>query len=231
MYQRYVHEYGVPVGALAPLAINNRKNAALNSVAVMRDPIDVEAYMKSRFIAEPLRLLDYCLINDGGVAIILTTVKRAQKLGRPFAILAAASSSAELTNFYTSQDFFAASSEQVAERVYSTAGIGPQDVDVAQIYDNFTPTILFSLEGFGFCDRGTGWQWIRDGRIGLDGELPVNTSGGHTSESYMQGWAMYAEAVRQARGDAGARQVSDVTISQYICVSPITSSHILVGSS
>ena len=227
MYRRYQHLYGAPDDALAPLAINNRKNGALNPNAVMQSPITYDEYMSSRYIAEPLRLFDYCLINDGGVAFIVTSAERASSLRRPPVYVAATAATGDLTNFYTSTDFFRTASEDVAKRLYPAAGISRDEIDCLQIYDNFTPTILFSLEGFGFCRPGESWEWVRDGQIELEGELPVNTSGGHTAESYMQGWALHVEAVRQLRGEAGQRQVDGANVVQYICVSPIVTSHIL----
>ena len=227
MYRRYQHDYGVPDGALAPLAINNRKNGALNPNAVMQTPITEEDYLNARFIAEPLRLFDYCLINDGGVAFIVTSAERARDLKKPPVYVTATAAAGDLTNSYTSTDCFYAACTDVAARLYRDAELGPQDVDCAQVYDNFTPTILFSLEGFGHCPRGEAWQWVRDGRIELGGELPINTSGGHTAESYMQGWALHVEAVRQLRGEAGQRQVPNCRVAQYICASPIVSAHIL----
>jgi acetyl-CoA acetyltransferase len=227
MYQRYQHTYGVPDGALAPIAMNNRKNGALNPNAVMQKPITYDEYMAARFIVEPLRLFDYCLINDGGVVVIVTSAGRARDLRQPPVYVAATATCAELTNFYTSADCFHDASQDVARRLYGAAGIRPEEVDCAQIYDNFTPTVLFSLEGFGYCPKGEAWQWVRDGRIELGGELPINTAGGHTAESYMQGWALQVEAVRQLRGEAGARQVPDCRVAHYICVSPIITSHLL----
>jgi acetyl-CoA acetyltransferase len=227
MYQRYRNLYGVPDDGLAPLAINNRKNGALNPDAVMREPISYDEYMAARYIAEPLRLFDYCMINDGGVVVIVTSAERARDLKKPPVYVAATAGCGDLTNFYTSEDAFYTASQDTASRLYATAGIEPKDVDCAQIYDNFTPTILFSLEGFGFCPRGEAWQWVKDGRIELGGELPVNTSGGHTAESYMQGWGHHVEAVRQLRGEAGPRQVANCHVAQFICLSPIVTSHIL----
>lgn len=227
MYQRYRQMHRVSDLALAPLAINNRRHAMLNANAVMSTPLSEEEYAAGRFIAEPLRLFDYCLINDGGVALIITSTERAKRLNRPVVAISSTAACGDLTNFYTSRDFFYSSAQSVAHRVYKEAGIQPRDVDCAQIYDNFTPTILFSLEGFGYCPQGSASDWIRDGRIGLGGELPINTSGGHTSESYMQGWALHAEAVRQLRGEAGERQVRDCEVVQYMCVSPIVASHVL----
>lgn len=227
MYKRYAHLYGAPDGALAPLAISNRKNAALNPIAVMKEQITEEQYLAARYIAEPLRLYDYCMINDGGCAIIVTSADRAKDLKKRPVLISASASCGDLTNFYTKPDFFDEASKHVADKVYQQAGLGPSDMDCVQIYDNFTPIMLFSLESFGFAPRGEGWRWIRDGRIELGGELPVNTSGGHTAEGYMQGWALQIEAVRQLRGEAGARQVPDCETAQYICVSPVVSSHIL----
>lgn len=226
MYQRYARTYGVPDGALAPLALSNRRNARLNPRAAIRKPLSTPDYLASRFIAEPLRMLDYCMINDGGVALIVTSLDRARDLRATPVVLEASASATDLTNFYTSDDFFHAAASSVADQLYGRAGITARDVDAVQIYDNFTPIMLFSLESFGFCDRGEGWKWIQGGRIERDGELPVNTAGGHTSEGYLQGWALLAEAVRQARGDRGERQLPGVELSQYLCVSPIVTSHL-----
>ena len=227
MYHRYQHDYGVPDGALAPLAINHRKNGARNPNAVMRKPITYDEYMASRFIAEPLRLFDYCLINDGGVAFVVTSSERARDLRKPPVYVTATAAAGNLTNSYTSTDFFYGACKDVADRLYAAAELEPGDMDCAQIYDNFSPTILFSLEGFGHCPRGDAWRWVQDGRIELDGELPINTSGGHTAESYMQGWALHVEAVRQLRGEGGERQVANCEVVQYICASPIVTAHIL----
>ena len=229
MYRRYQYEFSVPDGALAPIAINNRRNAARNPVAVMRSEIDERQYLESRYIAEPLRLLDYCIINDGGVALIITTQERARALRKRPVTIAASATRGDLWNFYASPDYFFAACQDVAQRVYEKSGLGPADMDCLQIYDNFTPTVLFSIEGFGYAKQGEGWEWVKDGRIATDGERPVNTAGGHTGESYMQGWAHHVEAVRQIRGEGGERQVAGCNTAQYICASPIVASHVLTG--
>jgi acetyl-CoA acetyltransferase len=227
MWQRYRHLYGAPDDALAPLAINNRRNATRNPVAVFQKELTLEEYLSARYIAEPLRLLDYCLINDGGVAFIVTTAERARSLRKPPVKIAAAAAMTDLTNFYTSEDFFFSACQDVASRLYQQSGLRPDQMDVMQVYDNFLPTILFTLEGFGHTARGEAWEWVRGGRIHYDGPRPVNTSGGHTAESYMQGWAMHVEAVRQLRGEAGDRQVPGSRAVQYMCASPIVTSHVL----
>lgn len=228
-YSRYMSTYHVPDGALAPFAIANRNHAKKNPHSVMRGDLSVEQYMNARFIAEPLRLFDYCLINDGAVAVILTTPERARDLRKPAVMVKSAAASVTVGTTYQAKDNFWASGTDTARELWNDSGIGPADIDVAAIYDNFTATTLFSIEAFGFCERGTGWEWARDGRIEIGGELPLNTSGGHTSEGYMQGWNHIAELVRQLRGES-ANQVENCELGQFILLSPITTSHILARS-
>jgi acetyl-CoA acetyltransferase len=230
MYKRYQQLYGAPDDSLAPLALTQRHNASLNPVAVMRKELTLEDYLSSRYIAEPMRLFDYCLINDGGVALIVTTLERARDLRKAPVTIAATAGGSELRNYYQSEDLFYSASADVAHRLYRQAELGPEDMDVLQVYDNFLPTLLFSLEGFSHADRGEAWEWIRDGRIALNGSRPINTAGGHTSESYMQGWAHHVEAVRQLRGEAGDRQVAKCKTVQYICVAPVLTAHVLTAS-
>jgi acetyl-CoA acetyltransferase len=230
MYQRYRQLYGAPEDALYPVAANNRRNATKNPFAVFQEELTHEQYVNSRYIAEPMRLFDYCLINDGGVAFIVTTMEKAKTLRKKPVRIAATAGLAELTNFYTSQDFFYEASREVANRVYKQSGYGPGDMDALEIYDNFLPTILFTLEGFGHTGRGEAWQWAAENSIGYDGDHPINTSGSHTAESYMQGWALHVEAVKQIRGEAGDRQVADCNVVQYMCASPIVTSHVLTSA-
>src|SRR5919199_6582655 len=126
MSRRYQHLYGVPDDALAPLAINNRKNGAFNPNAVMQTPVTYEQYISTRYIAEPLRLLDYCLINDGGVVFIVTSAERARDLRKPPVYVTATAATGDITNYYTSDDFFYTACKDVADRLYPAAGIGPK---------------------------------------------------------------------------------------------------------
>jgi acetyl-CoA acetyltransferase len=229
MFRRHQQLYGTKEETLGHLAINNRLNAVLNPNAVMRDPISMEDYLNSRYIAEPLRLLDYCLINDGAVCIILTSAERARSLRKPPVYLHSWAMAGDFDGQYAVDDMFYTPLQMVARDMLAASDIGLGDIDVAEIYDNFTPTLLFTLEGLGFCGRGESGDWVTPARIARDGELPLNTSGGHTSESYMQGWALLAEAVRQVRGECGERQVANCKTALYACAAPISSGIIFRG--
>jgi acetyl-CoA acetyltransferase len=229
MFRRHQHLYGTTEETLGHLAINNRLNAALNPNAVMRTPITMEEYLASRYVAEPLRLLDYCLINDGGVCIILTSAERARSLRRPPVYLHSMAMAGDFDHEYTVDDMYYGSLQMVAKDLFAASDFGREGVGVAQIYDNFTPTILFTLEGLGFCGRGESGAWATPERIARDGDLPINTSGGHTSESYMQGWGLLAEAVRQVRGECGERQVANCKNALYACAAPICSGILFRG--
>lgn len=227
MFRRHQHVYGTPVEALGHLAINNRRNAGRNENAVMREPLTMDDYLNARFIAEPLRLFDYCLINDGGVCFIVTSAERARDLAQPPVLISATAQGADITPQYVADDFWFEPLGQIADALFPAAEVDRADLDFAQFYDNFTPSILFSLEGLGFAPHGEGAAWITPERIALEGELPLNTSGGHTSESYMQGWALHVEAVRQLRGACGERQVPGASVGLYACAAPVATGHIL----
>jgi acetyl-CoA acetyltransferase len=225
MMRRHMEEFGTTTDQLGTIAATFRRHASLNPDAVMRTPFTLEEYRAARYICEPLRLLDYCLINDGGVAMILTSADRARDLKkRPVLIRGFGQASALAGSTFPPEDYWRASMQQVAEDVYGMAGAAPEEMDALMIYDNFTPTVLFSLEGFGFCGKGESGPWVADGRLGLGQAFPTNTSGGHLSESYMQGWALNVEAVRQVRGECGARQVKGAELVQYMTAAPVITS-------
>ncbi len=228
MWQRHMHQYGTTHADLAPVSVAFRHHACLNPVAVMHGrPITADDHANARPICEPLKLLDYCLINDGAVAWIMTTAERAKDLKQTPVLLSG----------YARQDAFHygsgpaddlwQSNLSACQTVYDRAGIGRDELGGLGIYDNFSPTVLFSLEGLGFCKPGEGGDFVRGGTLQLGtGRWPTNTSGGHLSDSYMQGWGVIAECVRQLRHECGARQIPDVHAMQYICATNIAQSAI-----
>ncbi len=156
---------------------------------------------------DPLRLYDCCLISDGGVAFIVTSLERARQLRpRPVRVLGVGQAHSPET-ISNPEWWYVPHQQSAAEQAYRMAGVGPADIDVAQLYDNFTISVIVWLEHAGFCKRGEGGAFVEGGRIRLGGDLPVNTAGGNLSESYMQGWLHIVEGVRQLRGDCATRQV------------------------
>ena len=225
MARRYSHEFGDCSAALRQVARSNRANAALNPAAVFRQPMTDADYDGARLIAEPLRLFDYCMVNDGAVALIVTNTP-AGPAGRAVAIGGLAAS-ADQGAHYSAADFYHRPSQAAAAEMFAMAGLAPSDIDLIQIYDNYTPSVLFALDGFGFTPRGEAARFVEAGHITRDGLLPLNTSGGHTSEAYMQGMNLVAEAVRQLRGEAGERQISGAQTACYMCVTPMAGGCVL----
>jgi len=227
MFQRHRALYGTTTRQLAEVSVAFRRHACLNPSAVMKQPITIEDHEASRLIVAPLRLLDYCLINDGAVCLILTTVERARDLRQVPAQVAGFGGQdtmrgASISNY--DQDFWHGAIAAAGQRARGMAGIGLEAVDAIMCYDNFSPTVLFSLEGLGFCGKGESGGFVEGGTLQLGGRLPTNTDGGHLSNSYMQGWALNVEAVRQLRGECGERQVPGCRVVQYVQATPCTRS-------
>ncbi len=215
MARRHMHEFGTKQEQLGAIAVAMRKHAQLNANAVMRGrPLTIEQYLASPVIADPYRLFDCCLETDGGAALVVTTAERARDLKRrPVYIMGVAAAQPypadEITN---RKDIFLTGLTMAAPKAFAMAGITPQDVDFAEIYDCFTFEVLQQIEEAGFCKRGEGGAFVEGGRIELGGELPVNTHGGLLSEAHVLGMNHIVEAVRQLRGEAGERQVKDAEI-------------------
>ncbi|MSP30163.1 MAG: thiolase family protein [Acetobacteraceae bacterium] len=227
MFRRHMELYGTTTRQLAEVSVAVRYHATLNPDAVMRNPITIEDHESARFITAPLRLLDYCLINDGAVCIILTTKDRAQDAAKRPVMISGfgcrdSFTQSAISNF--DMDFWYPAIQQAGVEARAMAGVGHDDIDALMCYDNFSPTVLFSLEGLGFCEKGESGNYVEGGTLQLGGKLPVNTDGGHLSNSYMQGWALNVEAVRQLRGECGARQVKDCEVVQYVQSTPCTRS-------
>lgn len=216
--RRYFHETGARREHLANVAIACRKHAQRNPVALMRDrPLDLETYLSSRWISEPLCLFDNCLETDGALAAVVVSSERARDCPHPPAYVHAFAQGLPrqhhgMTNYW-SPDPLGAPARAAARRLWSLADVGPADVDVAQIYDAFTPLVLFTLEGYGFCGRGEAGAFTEDGNLEWPaGRLPVNTAGGGLSEAYVHGFNLIVEAVRQIRGTSTC-QVADAEVS------------------
>jgi acetyl-CoA acetyltransferase len=215
-FQRYMHRYGVTNEDLGRYSVVARRNAATNPNAWFYGrPITLEDHQASRWIVEPiLRKLDCCQESDGGVAIVVTSMERARDLRQPPVRVAAASQSHlvdgdVMFNYHHDDIADFPEARSLAAQLWKVAGITPDDVDVAMIYENFSPVVLLQLEAFGFCGRGEAKDFIADGHIALDGSLPVNTHGGLLGEAYIHGVNNILEGVRQLRGTA-ANQVAGV---------------------
>lgn len=209
---RHMALYGTTSRQLGEVAVACRKHASLNPDAVMRDPITIEDHQNSRFVVEPFHLLDCCLISDGGVCVIVTTPERAKDLRKPPVLVSGMGQAYTTQNLEREDWWYVPHQKEALSRAFAMAGIGPKDVDVAQLYDNFTMSVLLWLEHAGFCGVGESGPFLEGGRIQLGGELPVNTAGGNLSESYMEGWLHIVEGVRQMRGECGPRQVADAEV-------------------
>ncbi|GAB3457453.1 lipid-transfer protein [Actinophytocola sediminis] len=213
--QRYLHEFGATSADFGRIAVIDRHAAATNPNAWFHGrPITLADHQESRWIVDPLRLLDCCQESDGAVAVLVTTVDRARDLPhRPAVIAAAAQGSG--TDQFTMHSYYRDDLTGlpelglVARQLWSQSGIGPDDVSVAVLYDHFTPFVLVQLEELGFCGRGEARHLIADGVLDLDGRLPLNPHGGQLGEAYLHGMNGITEAVRQLRGTA-ANQVRDV---------------------
>lgn len=222
--QRYLHMYGGRHDSMAPIAMTLRRHAQLNPDALRRDDMTYDDYVNSRWIMEPLRLFDCCQNNDGAACIIVTTAERARDCRKPPAYISGfqgVHAGRQRHNFtlpglgVAQQDVFRFEPTAEDMLVYDMADVERKDVDMLMTYDAFTPCIFFALERFGFCKPGEALDFVKDGRIGVGGELPMNTSGGLLSEGHVSGWNLFGECVKQIRHECGARQVQDCEVVQY----------------
>jgi acetyl-CoA acetyltransferase len=212
---RHMHEYGTTSAQLAEIAVGVREYATLNPLARYRDPITVDDVLASRMIADPLHLLDCCVITDGGGAVVVTTEERARDLRqKPVYILGAAGGQTHW-NIDQMPDFTEIAAMQSGPEAMARAGVTPDDIDTLQLYDSFTITVLLMLEGLGFCGKGEGGAFVAEGHLRRGGRFPTNTDGGGLSSNHpgMRGMFLLIEAVRQLRGDAGEAQVPDCEVA------------------
>jgi acetyl-CoA acetyltransferase len=227
MFRMHMERYGTTTRQLGEVSVAFRNNAMLNPDAVMRKPITLDDHENARRIVEPFGLLDYCLINDGAVCLIMTTADRARDLAKTPVYISGVGArdtyrEASISNFHP--EFWYDAVQEASSQAREMADISREDVDALMAYDNFSATVLFSLEGLGYCKRGESGAFVEGGTLGLKGRLPTNTDGGHLSNSYMQGWGLNIEAVRQLRGECGERQVPNCHVVHYIAATPCTRS-------
>jgi acetyl-CoA acetyltransferase len=200
--------YGTTQEHFGHVAVQQRANASMNPLAVMREPITMGDYLSSRWSTEPFKIFDCSMETDGACAAVITTAERAGDLRAAPVYLAGAAWGIGRNFFSTGTvDLTTSGAATLAPMLYRRAGLGPADIDVAEIYDCFSYTVLAQLEDYGFCAKGEGGPFVASGATALAGRLPVNTHGGFLSEGYVHGLNHFCEAVTQLRGEAGERQV------------------------
>jgi acetyl-CoA acetyltransferase len=205
-------QYGTTHEQLGQIAVQQRAYAVENERALMREPITLDDYFASRWVVEPFRLLDCCLETDGAVALLVTTSERARDLRKLPVWISAAAWGAGQT-LYADPIATETAAARMAPRLFEMAGVGPGDIDVAELYDCFTYSVVVQLEDYGFCAKGQGGPYAASGALARGGALPVNTHGGFLSEGYVHGLNHVCEAVSQLRGEAGPRQVEGAEIA------------------
>lgn len=215
--QRYLHRYGVDREQLGHVAIAQRAAAAYNPRAVKTAPIGPDEYAASRFVVEPLRVLDCSLMIDTAVAVLVTGGERARSLRQhPVYVRACLGLRGGPNEFVfaprglgiNQAEVFDSAPDEHTLSVFRRAGVEPADIDTLHCYDGFAPQVWWTLERFGFCAPGEAADFVAEGHTALGGRLPVNTSGGHLSEGHSNGWGQTLEIVAQLRGQAGPRQLT-----------------------
>ena len=223
LVKKYFAKYGATSEELGTVAMTYRQHASLNPMAILQEPYTLEDYMNSRMIADPLHIMDCCLVNEGSLTMIVTTADRAKDLKQqPIYISGYQGIPTDRNNFHLfgrpglgltmSEEF---DYQPGPQEVYGMAGVSQKDIDALYVYDSFSPTLWMALERFGFCPVGDAHSWVQNGRIRLGGELPVNTNGGNMNEGDFTGYGHIIEMTRQLRGECGPRQVKDAEVVQW----------------
>ncbi|HEV7393110.1 MAG TPA: thiolase family protein [Burkholderiales bacterium] len=214
--QRHMHEFGTTPEQMAEVAVTLRRHASLNPNAHKREPITVSDVLRSRMITAPLHILDCAIVSDGAAAAIVTSIERARDLKKRPVQLLGQGYGLRHSHIGEHVDLMSTGAVDSGLGAFKSAGLTPADIDVAQIYDCFTITVIIELEDLGFCKKGEGGQFVEGGRIGIGGDLPVTTHGGLLSGGHPGlggGFFHVVEAVRQLRGEAGERQVRDAEVA------------------
>lgn len=213
--QRHMAVYGTTSEQLGHVAVAIREHANRNPRAIMYDkPLTLSDHQQSRVVSSPWHLFDCCLETDGACAIVVTTPQRAADARQKQVTILAAEQGVSAGRFVSgaanysgryADDYITGGCRELARRLWIRAGVGPEDIDVAQFYDNFTGQVLFALEDFGFCKPGESGPFVESGALRLDGALPSTTAGGNLSEGYLQGLPHVIEGVRQLRGESSSQ--------------------------
>src|ERR1700726_695306 len=212
---RHMHEFGTTREQLASVAVAAREWALLNPVAWEKKPLTIDGVLSSRMISYPFTVRDCCLVTDGGGAVIVTSADRAKSLKKPPAYVLGCGQSVTHANISSMPDLTVTGALAAGKAAYKMARLGPSDVDAVELYDAFTINTILFLEDLGFCKKGEGGAFVSGGRIAPRGSLAVNTNGGGLSYCHpgMYGLFLLIEAVRQLRGECGARQVKDCEVA------------------
>ena len=236
MVRRHMHQFGTTTDHLAAVAMTQREHARRNPKALRRDPMTLDDYYNSRMISDPFRLFDYCNENDGAGCVIVVSAERAKDMKqKPAYIMGVAQGGAggwgqSITQQTMPDDIYpTAGHGQLARDLYRMAGVGPDDIDVAELYDHFTGMVLLQLEDYGFCGKGESGPMVAEGGMRWDGgRIPTNTHGGNLSEVYLHATTHIVEGVRQIRGTSTS-QVKDAEIALVTGgPSPIPSSSMII---
>jgi len=217
--RRFMVETGATEEDFAAVVMEQRRYAARNERAVRRTLLDLDDYLGRPFVVEPFRTVDCTVEVDAAVAVVVTSVERARDLPVPPAIIEGASwvtgrgAGLDIADLHTWPDFSLNCQHYLAPRLWASAGVSPQQIDVAEIYDCFSPAVMYGLEGLGFVGRGESGDFLRSGATRIDGSLPVNTHGGLLNEGYVHGMNTVAEAVLQTQHRGGERQVPGVELA------------------
>ncbi|HEY4378458.1 MAG TPA: acetyl-CoA acetyltransferase [Acidimicrobiales bacterium] len=212
---RHQHLYGTTSEQLAQIAVDTRQWAAMNPRARLQEPITIDDVLASPMEASPLRKLDCCLVTDGAGAVVVTSAERARDLAKPPVLVLGAGTCTTHTMISQMPDLVTTGAAVSGPAAFAGAGLSPADIDVAEIYDSFTITVLLLLEDLGFCKKGEGGPFVADSPLAPGGSLPANTTGGGLCYTHpgMFGIFLLVEAVRQLRGECGPRQVPGAEVA------------------
>ena len=208
--RRHMALYGTTQDQFGAIAVAERAWATMNPLAQQREPMTLEDYHNSRWIVEPFHLYDCCLVSNGAIAVVVSSADAAKDMPQPPVYILGMGQGHPGDSNRAGDDWETETGARIAARtVYGMAGVGPSDIDICELYDCYTYTVLVTLEDYGFCAKGEGGPFVESGAIGPGGPLPTNTGGGELSAYYMWGMTPISEAVIQTRGHGGERQVQD----------------------